>query len=134
MGSGQEQRIVEIFLELARVDDQPCRRGVGHGVRAHEVQPPELHAVAAGFALHAMRNVANVEWERVRDAFSAFSAFLEERIAGLEDIRANGGGAHVMRRFADITRELATSNTIAIRRGQWIYLIAYALFDFLLED
>jgi ATP-binding cassette subfamily B protein len=86
-------------------------------------------AVAAGFALHAMRNVANVEWERVRDAFSAFSAFLEERIAGLEDIRANGGGAHVMRRFADITRELATSNTIAIRRGQWIYLIAYALFS-----
>ena len=86
-------------------------------------------AVVAGLTMHAMRNVARAQWERVRNAFSAFSAFLEERIAGLEDIRANGGGAHAMRRFAAINRELAASNMAAIRRGQWIYLIASGLFS-----
>lgn len=86
-------------------------------------------AVVAGFTMHAMRNVAREQWERVRNAFSAFSAFLEERLAGLEDIRANGGGAHAMRRFAELNRELAASNIAAIRRGQWIYLVASALFS-----
>src|SRR6185437_6632223 len=86
-------------------------------------------AVVAGLTMHLMRNVARPQWERVRNAFSAFSAFLEERIAGLEDIRANGGGAHAMRRFAAINRELAASNMAAIRRGQWIYLVASGLFS-----
>jgi ABC-type multidrug transport system fused ATPase/permease subunit len=86
-------------------------------------------AVVAAFTMHAMRNLAREQWERVRNAFSAFSAFLEERIAGLEDIRANGGGAHSMRRFAELNRELAASNIAAIRRGQWIYLVASGLFS-----
>ena len=86
-------------------------------------------ALVAGFTMHAMRDVARAQWERVRDAFSGFSAFLEERIAGLEDIRANGGGAHAMRRFAVLNRELAVSNIAATRRGRWIYLIASGLFS-----
>jgi ATP-binding cassette subfamily B protein len=87
-------------------------------------------AIVAGLALHTIRDLARDEWERVRDAFSGFSAFLEERLAGLDDIRANGGGGHVMRRFAGLTGELADSNIAATRRGQWIYLIASALFSF----
>jgi ABC-type multidrug transport system fused ATPase/permease subunit len=86
-------------------------------------------AIVAGLTMHAMRNVARAQWERVRNAFSGFSAFLEERIAGLEDIRANGGGAHAMRRFAALNRELAVSNMAATRRGQWIYLVASGLFS-----
>jgi len=86
-------------------------------------------AVVAGLTMHALRNLARGRWERVRNAFSAFSAFLEERVAGLEDIRANGGGVHVMRRFAEINRELATANMAATRRGQWIYYIASSLFS-----
>jgi len=86
-------------------------------------------AVVAGLTFHAMRNLAREQWERVRNAFSAFSAFLEERIAGLDDIRANGGGAHVMRRFAEINAELATANIAAQRRGQWLYLVASGLFS-----
>ena len=79
--------------------------------------------------MHALRDLARTQWERVRNAFSAFSAFLEERLAGLDDIRANGGGGHVMRRFAGLTDELAVSNIAATRRGQWIYLIASGLFS-----
>ncbi|HVM99004.1 MAG TPA: ABC transporter ATP-binding protein [Caulobacteraceae bacterium] len=85
--------------------------------------------VVTGLTMHAMRDLARDQWERVRNAFSAFSAFLEERVAGLEDIRANGGGAHAMRRFAELNRELAASNIAAIRRGQWIYLVASGLFS-----
>ena len=86
-------------------------------------------AVVTGLVLHTIRDIARDQWERVRDAFSAFSAFLEERLAGLDDIRGNGGGRHVMRRFAGLTDDLANSNIAATRRGQWIYLIASALFS-----
>jgi len=86
-------------------------------------------AVVVVVMLHGLRNLASPQWERVRDAFSAFSGFLEERIAGLDDIRANAGGAHAMRRFAAINRELATSNIAASRRGIWIYLFTGALFS-----
>jgi ATP-binding cassette subfamily B protein len=85
--------------------------------------------VAIGINVYLMRDFARTQWERVRNAFSAFSAFLEERIAGLEDIRANGGGAHAMRRFAEINRELATANIIASRRGILIYLFSTGLFS-----
>ncbi|HEY1426442.1 MAG TPA: ABC transporter ATP-binding protein, partial [Caulobacteraceae bacterium] len=86
-------------------------------------------AVVAGLVLHAMRSLARAQWERNRNAFSAFSAFLEERIAGLEDIRANGGGAHAMRKFAALNGELAASSMAATRRGQWIYIVASGLFS-----
>jgi ABC-type multidrug transport system fused ATPase/permease subunit len=85
--------------------------------------------LVAGLVMHAMRDISSRQWERVRDAFSAFSAFLEERLAGLDDIRANGGGAHVMRRFAELNKELRTSNITATRRGQWIYYVASSLFS-----
>ena len=86
-------------------------------------------AIVAGVVMHQMRDLAREQWQRVRDAFSGFSAFLEERIAGIDDIRANGGGRHVMRRFAELNRELATANIAATRRGQWIFLIASGLFS-----
>ncbi len=85
-------------------------------------------AVIAGFQLHAMRNVSSAQWERFRNAVSAFSAFLEERLAGLEDVRANGGGAHVMRRFGEINKELAATNLDANRRGPLIFLLSVGLF------
>ena len=88
-----------------------------------------MFAVVAGLTFYGMREFASREWERVRDAFSAFSGFLEERLAGLDDIRANGGGAHVMRRFKGLTDELADSNITASRRGQWLYYVAMSLFS-----
>ncbi len=79
-----------------------------------------LVAIVAGVTMHAMRNVSRAQWERVRNAFSAFSAFLEERIAGLEDIRANGGGAHVdaaLRRAEPRARHHATWRPHAAASG-----------------
>ncbi|MCA3740593.1 MAG: ABC transporter ATP-binding protein [Phenylobacterium sp.] len=86
-------------------------------------------AVVAGLVLHAIRQIAGGRWERLREAWSAFSGFLEERLAGLDDVRANGGGPHVMRRMAEVNAELLVANVAAARRGHWIFLTASALFS-----
>jgi len=86
-------------------------------------------AVVAGLALHAIRRIAGGRWERLREAWSAFSGFLEERLAGLDDVRANGGGPHVMRRMGEVNDELLVANVAAARRGHWIFLTASALFS-----
>ena len=86
-------------------------------------------AVVAGLVLHAIRRIAGGRWERLREAWSAFSGFLEERLAGLDDVRANGGGPHVMRRMGEVNAELLVANVDAARRGHWIFLTASALFS-----
>ncbi|MFM8819279.1 MAG: ABC transporter ATP-binding protein, partial [Phenylobacterium sp.] len=86
-------------------------------------------AVVAGLVLHAIRRIAGGRWERLREAWSAFSGFLEERLAGLDDVRANGGGPHVMRRMAEVNKELLIANVSAARRGHWIFLTASGLFS-----
>ncbi len=86
-------------------------------------------ALVAGVILHAIRRIASGHWERLRQAWSELSGFLEERIAGLDDIRANGGGGHVMARMAIINVELMDSNVAASRRGQWIFITASGLFS-----
>jgi ABC-type multidrug transport system fused ATPase/permease subunit len=86
-------------------------------------------AVVAGLVLHAIRRIAGGRWERLREAWSAFSGFLEERLAGLDDVRANGGGPHVMRRMGEVNDELLVANVAAARRGHWIFLTASALFS-----
>ncbi|WP_296522878.1 ABC transporter ATP-binding protein [Phenylobacterium sp.] len=86
-------------------------------------------AVVAGLVLHAIRQIAGGRWERLREAWSAFSGFLEERLAGLDDVRANGGGPHVMRRMGEVNAELLVANVAAARRGHWIFLTASALFS-----
>ena len=86
-------------------------------------------AVVAGLVLHAIRQIAGGRWERLREAWSAFSGFLEERLAGMDDVRANGGGPHVMRRMAEVNAELLVANVDAARRGHWIFLTASALFS-----
>ena len=44
-------------------------------------------------------------WHAERRAASELSSFLEERLSGLRDIRANGAIAYVMRRFHKVTRQ-----------------------------
>lgn len=86
-------------------------------------------ALLAALAMHRIRGLAATRFERVRQAFSDFSGFLEERILGLDDIRANGGGAQAMAQLEPRLRELAESNIVAARRGHWIFLTASGLFS-----
>ena len=61
--------------------------------------------VLMGFSLIAMlvllrfRNVAVPHWEAERKAEAEFFSFLEERLAGTADIRANGGRPYTLRQF-----------------------------------
>ncbi|MDF1521165.1 MAG: ABC transporter ATP-binding protein, partial [Brevefilum sp.] len=61
--------------------------------------------VLTGFSLLALlilnrtRNIAVPHWEAERKAESDFYSFLEERLAGTADIRANGGRAYTLREF-----------------------------------
>jgi len=61
--------------------------------------------VLTGFSLIALlilnrtRNIAVPHWEAERKAEADFYSFLEERLAGTADIRANGGRAYTLREF-----------------------------------
>lgn len=52
-----------------------------------------------------LRNIAVPHWAAEREANAAFFGFLEERLAGTEDIRANGARSYVMRRFFTLMRD-----------------------------
>lgn len=63
-----------------------------------------VFAVAALCIMFAIRKIALPHWLAVRQSSAEFYGFLSERLAGTEDIRANGAVTYVMRRFYEIIR------------------------------
>jgi ATP-binding cassette subfamily B protein len=57
-------------------------------------------------ALWRMRGLASAHWEAEREASAEQYGFLEERLAGTEDIRSCGAKPYVMRRFYSLMRAL----------------------------
>jgi ATP-binding cassette subfamily B protein len=53
-----------------------------------------------------LRSVAVPHWKAERQASADQFGFLEERLAGTEDIRSSGAKAYVMRRFYELMRDL----------------------------
>jgi ABC-type multidrug transport system fused ATPase/permease subunit len=62
------------------------------------------------------RGIAVPHWTAFRQASAELFGFIEERLAGTEDIRSSGGAPYVMRRLYSYTRE-------RIRRGRRARLI-----------
>jgi len=58
-----------------------------------------VFSVIALLVLTRFRNIAVPHWEAERKAEADFYSFLEERLAGTADIRANGGTAYTLRQF-----------------------------------
>ena len=56
------------------------------------------------FILTSIRNIAVPYWKAHREASADTFGFLEERLAGTEDIRSNDAKPYVMRRFHDLMR------------------------------
>src|SRR5690606_12190473 len=54
--------------------------------------------------------------------------FIEERLAGLEDIRANGGGEYTMFRFVDVMRDYYRRTVAAWRRRTTFFVTANTAF------
>jgi ATP-binding cassette subfamily B protein len=65
-----------------------------------------LFALVAILVLARFRDIAVPHWKAERQASAELFGFLEERLAGTEDIRANGAQAYVMRSFYRLMREL----------------------------
>jgi ATP-binding cassette subfamily B protein len=56
------------------------------------------------FAMFRVRAIAVPYWVQVRQQSADFYGFLGERLAGTEEVRANGAQSYVMRRFYEIMR------------------------------
>jgi ATP-binding cassette, subfamily B, bacterial len=69
-----------------------------------------LISLAIGFVLARLGNIATPYWEKERQASADLMGFLEERLNGTEDIRANGAEAYVLRRFYELSRLLMRAN------------------------
>ena len=85
-------------------------------------------AVAAVLALHASRNLSVASVALERQSRSDLAGFLEERVGGLDDIRANKGGAHVMRRLGEITADLNARSLRAGQVGRAVWVLTAAIF------
>jgi ATP-binding cassette, subfamily B, bacterial len=63
-----------------------------------------------------------------REANAKLFGFIEERLAGIEDIRANGGGAHAMYRFNSTMRDFYTNSRKAWMLRSTIWMTGYGMF------
>jgi ATP-binding cassette subfamily B protein len=81
--------------------------------------------VIALFALGRLRNIAVPQWAAQRQASADLFGFLEERLAGTEDIRSNGAGSYVMRRFYILMRELLKRS---LKAGYMVNILLNTMF------
>jgi ATP-binding cassette subfamily B protein/ATP-binding cassette subfamily C protein len=86
-------------------------------------------AALGGFTLitllviNSLRNVAVPHFREARQASAELFGFLEERLSGVEDVRANGAVAYVMRRFYERAR-------LTLRKGVKASLVGVSAFGF----
>ncbi|MHB0858334.1 MAG: ABC transporter ATP-binding protein [Anaerolineae bacterium] len=78
--------------------------------------------------LHRMRAVAVDESTEERQASADLFGFLEERVAGLDDIRANGAGAYTMLRLYQLMRVFYHTGRLAWRGRTRVWRTMMALF------
>jgi ATP-binding cassette, subfamily B, bacterial len=74
------------------------------------------YALAVLGLIARMRNLAVEASEAERQTSAMLYGFVEERLAGIEDIRANGAGAFTMRRFGGVMRDFYVRTTTAWRK------------------
>jgi ABC-type multidrug transport system fused ATPase/permease subunit len=67
--------------------------------------------------VNAVRDVATPRWEAARQAEAELYGFIEERLSGMEDIRANGAVAYVMRRLFERERVILRKDLVAAAWG-----------------
>jgi ABC-type multidrug transport system fused ATPase/permease subunit len=87
-----------------------------------------LFAAFALFVLSRSRNFAVPSMTAERQASAALFGFVEERVAGIDDIRANGAGAHVLRGFRKVERERFLKARRATVQGTLIWALTNGLF------
>jgi ATP-binding cassette, subfamily B, bacterial len=76
----------------------------------------------------ALRQVAVPATTREREAAAQVFGFVEERLTGIDDVRANGGGAHAMHRFIAVMRRFFHDTRRAWMARSVVWLTSYGLF------
>jgi ABC-type multidrug transport system fused ATPase/permease subunit len=98
------------------------------------VAAPPLGAALSAFAalelllMQRTRSIAVPASELERDANAETFGFLEERLAGLDDLRANGGGAHALHRFERVMRRFRGRTRRAWMLRSVVWLSSYGGF------
>jgi len=85
-------------------------------------------SVVAIIALTLLRGLAVADWTRARQASADLYAFIEERLMGTEDIRANGGTSYVIYRLCSLMSKLLRQFRKARQRGNVSFITISSLF------
>ncbi|HZC04348.1 MAG TPA: ABC transporter ATP-binding protein, partial [Ktedonobacterales bacterium] len=85
-------------------------------------------ALVALTALLVMRSVAVPAGVNERESSAQFLGFLEERLTGVEDLRANGAGAYVMRRFYSAAQIWFRKSVVAWTRRVSVFIVTLLIF------
>ena len=80
------------------------------------------------FVLIKTRSLAVPATRLEREANAQMFGFIEERLSGIEDIRANGAGSHAMHRFTLMSREFYRLSFRAWMMRSVIWLSGYGMF------
>jgi ATP-binding cassette, subfamily B, bacterial len=75
-----------------------------------------------------IRNLAVRQATAERESDAQLFGFLEERLQGLDDIRTNGAGDYVMRRFYEKGRDLYATTQASQKASAWIWMATMAVF------
>lgn len=89
-----------------------------------------VYCALVGLAMGRAQRIAVPAATKVRERFAALFGVLEERLAGAEDIRANGAGHHVVRRFHRTSAEVYHADARAERIGGGLFAgttVAFAI-------
>jgi ABC-type multidrug transport system fused ATPase/permease subunit len=87
-----------------------------------------LYVSAVLFLLLRLRNLAVAAAEQEREVSARLYGFVEERLAGIEDIRALGAGRATMARFVPVMRDFFFRTTAAWRQRVIVWVSANTAF------
>ena len=87
-----------------------------------------LYVVAVLLFLIRLRKVAVAAAEEERETSARLYGFIEERLAGVDDIRSLGAGRFTMTRFIPVMRDFYTRTTHAWRKRIFVWVSANTAF------
>ncbi len=87
-----------------------------------------LYVIAVLLLLIRLRKVAVAAAEEERETSAQLYGFIEERLAGVDDIRSLGAGRFTMTRFVPVMRDFYTRTTTAWRKRIMVWVSANTAF------
>jgi|GEM_PF-1675335 len=87
-----------------------------------------LFSIGALIVIARTRNIGVAASTDERQTSAELFSFLEERLAGLEDVRTSGAGGYVMRRFHQVARVQFAAMQGASKQSALAWMVTMALF------